>query len=220
MDPITLALLGAGISAGGSALGGIFGRQKKQPSPQWLTPPETDMDRTKKALIDDLLASVRGQGSYNDLFNMNDEAFQKSYVDPAKHIFNNQIAPQIQQQYIASGQQRGTGLDDSLARAGVDLDQMLNQQYYQFQNDAQNRKAGGINAILGAQGPQAQLVNGQAPSQSAGSAALQGVGGYFGGGGYDANLSNLLRQYAGKKYDSSGDGIDRPMRRGFENSNY
>ncbi len=126
------------ISAGASWLSGK-GSAKK----------ETKTERTKRKLVDKLLASLTGEGEYSDLFNTSDEAFQKSFVEPAKAMFRNQIAPQIQQQYIASGQQRGTGLDDTLTRAGVDLDAMLNQYMYQHQQDALNRKANVINGILG-----------------------------------------------------------------------
>ncbi len=132
------------IAAGASWLSGK-GSAKK----------ETKMERTKRKLVDKLLASLTGEGEYSDLFNPSDEAFQKSFVEPAQSLFRNQIAPQIQQQYIASGQQRGTGLEDTLTRAGVDLDSMLNQYLYQHNQDALNRKANAINGIL-SQGSGAQ----------------------------------------------------------------
>ena len=79
---------------------------------------------------------------------MDSEAFQKSFVDPAKSMFSNQIAPQIQQQYIAGGQQKGTGLEDQLLRAGVDMDQLLNQQYMDYLNQGQNRMTNMLGGIL------------------------------------------------------------------------
>lgn len=75
------------------------------------------LDKNKEQLINQLLASLSGEGQFSDLFAMDENAFQKSFVDPAKSMFSNQIAPQIQQSYIASGQQRGTGLDDTLTRS-------------------------------------------------------------------------------------------------------
>src|SRR6185295_13327016 len=70
---------------------------------------ETKTQKTQRKLIDQLIASLTsGEGPFADLFNMDENAFQKSFVDPAKAMFNNQISPMIQQQYIASGQQRGT----------------------------------------------------------------------------------------------------------------
>lgn len=110
---------------------------------------ETKLQKTKRHLIDQLLASINsGEGPYADLFAADEEAFNRSFVQPAQAMFRNQIAPNIQQSYIASGQQRGTGLDDQLLRAGVDLDSMLNQQYYQFQQDALNRKKGLLDSVL------------------------------------------------------------------------
>ena len=112
------SLVGGGL---GSIAGGLM---SSRPKP-------TDMQNQQKELVDQLLASLKGDGPYSDLFNVNEESFNKGFRDPAMAQFKNQIAPQIQQQYIAAGQQRGTGMEDSLARAGVDMDQMLNQKYAQ-----------------------------------------------------------------------------------------
>ena len=188
-----LPLIGAGASALGSGLAGIFGKTPKPPKPKWLTPPETKLQTTQRNLIDDLLASLKGNGSYNDLFSADENTFQKSFVDPAKSLFRNQIAPQIQQQYIADGQQRNSGLEDTLARAGVDLDQMLNQQYFNMQEGAQNRQENAIARILGQQGPQPQLTTGQSPGQSSGNAFGQGIAGYISGGGLGDSIGNILR---------------------------
>jgi len=208
MDPLTIALLSSAVSAGGSALGGLFGKKPATPKPQWLTPPETELGKTKKNLVDDLLASLKGNGSFNDLFNGNQEAFQKSFVDPAKNLFNNQIAPQIQQNAIYSGQQRGSGLDDTLARAGVNLDDMLNSHYAQFQQNAQNNQMNGISQILGQGEPQAQLYTGGNRAQSSMSGIGQGIAGFFGGGGAQNSIDNILRNTKGGK-----------ARTGFQNDN-
>lgn len=111
---------------------------------------ETKMQKTQRKLVDRLIGSLGGGGDFGDLFNFDEDTFHKSFIEPAQAKFRNQIAPQIQQQYIASGQQRGTGLDDTLTRAGVDLDSMLNQYMFQAQENANNRKTGAINSILGA----------------------------------------------------------------------
>lgn len=130
------------IAAGASALGGWLGGKGAAPK-------ETKMQKTQRKLVDQLISSLTGEGPFSDLYNTDENVFQKSFVEPAKAMFNNQIAPQIQQQYIASGQQRSSGLDDQLLRAGVDLDSMLNQYMYQHQQDALNRKQGSINSIIG-----------------------------------------------------------------------
>lgn len=203
MDPLTLALLTAGISAGGSALGGLFGNKGGTTAPVWMSPPETKLGTKKRELIDDLLASVQGRGSYNDLFSTNEEGFQKSFVDPMKNLFNNQIAPQIQQNYIASGQQRGTGLEDTLARAGVNMDDILNQHYAQFQQQGQNNKLNALNAILGINEPQAQLVNAPQQAMSGSQAFGQGFGGYLSSPGFSNNIGNILRPKSKGFEDSS-----------------
>lgn len=145
MNPLALAGIGALGSAAGGLLSG-FGNRRKEPK-------ETKLEKQKQQLLDQLLASVTGQGGpFSNLFDADENIFQRSIVDPARQRFRTQTAPQIQQQFIASGQQRSSGLEDQLTRAGVDLDQMLNQQLLQFQQGAQQRQLGGIQAILGQQG--------------------------------------------------------------------
>lgn len=180
MDPATLALISAGVSAAGSAAGGIFSKKK-----------ETKTEKRRRELIDDLLASVKGNGPYSDMFNTSEEAFNKSYVEPAKARFRNQIAPQIQQSYVYNGQQRGTGLDDTLTRAGVDLDQMLNEQYLNYQQQGQNRKQSAINSILNT-----DTGNG---NQSTGEAARQGFAGYASSEGFGNNIGDIIKEFSNRK---------------------
>jgi hypothetical protein len=170
-----LPYLPALLSAAGSIGGGMLNRRGSN---------ETANQGTQRQLIDQLMASLSGNGPYSDLFQMDEAAFQKSYVDPAKQRFNDQIAPQIQQNYIASGQQRGTGLDDTLARAGVDMDQLLNQQYMGFQEKGKDRMSQIINQILGA-------GSGAAPAQSMGNAFGQSVGGYLQGSAFQDLLKSF-----------------------------
>lgn len=161
---MSAALAAAGIQAAGSLAGGYLANQGAGN--------QSKMERTKSKLVDQLLGSLQGNGPYSDLFSASEDTFNKSFVEPAKARFRNQIAPQIQQSYIANGQQRNTALEDTLARAGVDLDQMLNEGYYQFQNDAQNRSTNTISQILG-QG------NGTSPGLSTGQSLAQGGAGYL-----------------------------------------
>lgn len=162
---------------------------------------ETKMQRTQRKLVDKLIASLSGEGPFSDLFKTDEGAFQKSFVEPAQAMFRNQIAPQIQQQYIANGQQRGTGLDDTLTRAGVDLDSLLNQHMYQFQQDALNRKQGTINSILGS-------GSGAPNSTTGGQDALSGLSGYLSSQGFADTTANLF-----KKTPETV----KPERKGFEN---
>ena len=172
------------IGALTSAAGGALNRRQTQ---------ETPIQSQQRELIDQILSSVKGQGPFSDLFNPSNEAFQKSYVEPAKQLFESQIAPRIKESFIAGGpagnaRASSTALQDSLARAGIDLDQMLNQQFAQFQQNAQNRQFNALQGILG-QSPGALQQN-----QSPFGGALEGLTSFFGGQSGAELLGGLGRQ--------------------------
>lgn len=151
------------ISAAGSIGGGLLSRPSNK---------ETKQQKMSRKVAEELVASLKGNGPYSDLFQRDENAFQKSFVEPSLSRFRNQIAPQIRQQYIATGQQGNSGLEDQLLRAGVDLDQMLNEKYLAFQQGGQDRMSNALNSVLGA-GP------GAARQMSSGEALGQSVGGYL-----------------------------------------
>lgn len=181
------------ISAIASGAGGLFSGN------------ETSTQANQRQLIDELMSSLKGDGPYSDLFNVDDDAFQKSYIDPAKARFRNQIAPQIQEQYIASGQHRGTSMEDTLTRAGVDLDQMLNEQYMNFQQSGQRNQMDAMSKILGAgtgsQGPQSGFDK-----------FSQGIGGYLTSPSFNKSIDQILN----KRPQSAQKGLSSP-REGFTN---
>lgn len=180
------------LAAGASFLGG-----------QGNAASETKMQKTQRKLIDKLLSSLSGDGEFSGLYDSSDDAFQKSFVEPAQARFRNQTAPQIQQQFIESGQQRGSGLDDSLLRAGVDMDSLLNQYAYQFENDAKNRQQNTMANILG-QGA-------GAPNQpSMGQNVMSGLSGYLA-------APETSKQFAGyfKDKTTAPAATNAPPRRGF-----
>lgn len=177
MDPATATLAAAAISSAASIGGGMLARGGNQ---------ETKNQKVQRKLLEKLVSSLSGQGPYSDLFNYSDEAFQKSFVEPAQSMFRNKIAPQIQQEYIASGQQRGTGLDDQLLRAGVDMDSLLNQHMMQYQENAKNRAMGAISSGLG-------VSPGAPPQQSLMGAGMQGLGGYISSPGFSDTLASLFK---------------------------
>lgn len=192
MDPITMSLIASAISAGGSALSGVLGKKDKQVEAKRY---QTSTQKKQSQLVDDLLSSLSGNGKYNDLFQMDQDAFERSYAEPARARFRNQTAPAIQQQYIASGQQRGSSMEDALMRAGVDMDQLLNEHYSQFQENALNRKSNAITGILGAPSyEQYQQYTDPNVDQSSGSAAKQGLAGYL-TGGFGKDLGGLLNSF-------------------------
>lgn len=177
-----LPYLPALINAAGAIGGGMLARRGSE---------ETGVQGQKRTLIDQIMASLSGDGPYSDLFQMDEEAFNKSFVEPAKQRFKDVTAPSIQQQYISSGQQRGTGLDDSLARAGIDMDQMLNQQYADFQGKGQDRMMSLIQSVLGA-------GEGARPRQGLGSAAMHGAAGYLQEGGLHDSIEGILKHFREK----------------------
>jgi len=207
MDPATIALLTSLVSAGGAAASGYLASKGQNKS-------QTKIEKTKQQLVDQLLGSLNGEGPYSKLFNADQETFQKSFVDPAKSLFNNQIAPQIQQNYISSGQQRGSGMQDQLLRAGVDLDQLLNSQYAQFQQNAENRKTGAINSILG-------QSNGSPNPTSTGQDVMSALGGFGASKGFSDLVSQGFNAFgapaAQAQFQSNTTAPQgSPPRRGFE----
>jgi hypothetical protein len=151
--PIVAAAGIAGAASLGSAFLGASSNRSANAAQSRMNKPFQQTQERKNRLIDELLASLNGSGRYSDLFKTDEAAFQKSFVDPAKARFNNQIAPQIQQNSIANGMQKSSTLDDQLLRAGVDMDQMLNSHYMQFQNQGKDRMQHSIDSILGAGSP-------------------------------------------------------------------
>jgi len=187
MDPFSALISAAGSIGSGYLAGRSSGK-------------ETKTQKSQRKLIDQLISSLGGEGPFSGLFATDEAAFQKSFVDPAKAMFTNQIAPQIQQSFIAGGQQRGTGLDDQLLRAGVDLDSLLNQNYLQFQNQGKDRMQGTIGKILGGGSGGTQ---GMSSGQALGSAGA----GYLSSPAFTDTIASLFN----KKPDQ-----EIPARKGFE----
>ena len=148
MDPASIAAIVTALSTMASSFAGKGKTQR-----------ETPTQKNQRKMIDELRAGMKGEGQYADYFNPSYEAFQKSYVDPAKKLWGEQIAPQVMQGLDSTGFGRSTSFDDALTRSGVDMDMMLNQQWAGMQDAAYNRQGNAINSILGANqgiGPQSQ----------------------------------------------------------------
>lgn len=198
MDPLTISALIAGGSAVTSAFLNSRGNNK-----------ESKTQKTKRKLMDQILASLDGNGPYSDLFSTDMETFNKSFVEPAQAKFRNQIAPQIQQSYIQYGQQRGTGLDDQLLRAGVDMDSMLNQYLFDYQKSGLDRKQNAMNSIL-------QSTGGAAAKTSDSDAIMRGAGGFLDSDAW----KDIVDEYAKAKPEKETDASDAikktlPVRPGY-----
>jgi len=190
-------LAAAGISAAGSlASAGLssginaYSQRKQNAAQGKANKPYMQHQERKNRLIDELLASIEGNGKYSGLFKNSEADFQKSFVDPAKARFNNQIAPQIQQQSIYGGTDNSSQLDDQLLRAGVNMDQLLNQSYADYQNKGKDRIQNTLNSILGQSAPMPlQAQTNPSPWADAAQGFLQSgaltnlIGGLTSGGG-------------------------------------
>lgn len=159
LPAILAAALPSLISGAASVAGGILSKPKRQR--------ETPIQKRQRQTIDEVLAGLRGEGDFAQFFGADEDVFQRQFVDPALQRFQSQVAPQIQQSFIASGQQRGTGLEDALTRAGVDLNTALASQFGEFQQAGQNRAMQALNQVLGA-GPGFQPSGGRETAQAFG----------------------------------------------------
>ncbi len=105
----------------------------------------------QQQLLQQLISGIGGQGPLSGLFGVDQESFQKSFVDPAMNTFNNRTAPAIQQRFIASGGARSSSAEDTLTRAGADVQGQLNQTLAGLINQAQGRAMQGLGLGLGTQ---------------------------------------------------------------------
>lgn len=200
MDPVTAGMLTAAAASAGQGIMGSMANRSQNKATRALNKANTRFQEKKYQLIDDLMNSISGNGRFSDLFNSSEEAFQRSFVDPAKSMFRNQIAPQIQQQSIAGGMQGSSSLDDQLLRAGIDLDQMLNQQYAQFQNQGKDRAMSALGSALGVNAPYHTADN------TATSALLGAGAGFLGSQSFadfaTAGLSSKPKEKAKEGYET------------------
>jgi len=206
------AIIPALISAAASIGGGLLSRGGSK---------ETETQGVQRNLINELLASVKGNGPFSDLFQKDDEAFQKGFVDPAMSRFRNQIAPQIKEQFSAGGKLRGSAFEDSLSRAGVDINSLLNEQMLNFQQGKESNISSALSSILGAgAGAERPLSTGQALGQSI-SGFLSQKSGQQSVGALGEGLQGLLSQLFGgtEQQQPQQQGIQQLIRRpGFEES--
>lgn len=191
MDPGTMAMIASTLASIGSSVAGSQSQSRAQKKAGKRSDQFYDQ---RQSLINELLSSLGGGGGrFADLFNTDEGAFQKSFVDPAKAMFKGQIAPQVQQGSIAGGMQGSSSLDDQLMRAGVDLDQMLNQNYAAFQGQGQDRATNMLSNILGLSAPSIPTA-----PQTGGSLFGQGLSGLFASEGGQAGMSSMFESAFGK----------------------
>jgi len=182
MDPAIIAAL---INAAASIGSGVFGRERGSPL--------TDIQKNQNNIIELIMQAVRGEGPLAGLINADENAFQQSVANPLLNQFQNQTVPAIQQSFIKNRLQGGTGINDAIARSGINLQDMINKNLLDYQSSRENNLVNLLNAALKAQGNE--------PKQ--GESAF--TGGLRGGLEFlaDFDLQNLLKTLNQNSQDST-----------------
>jgi hypothetical protein len=130
----------------------LFGSKDKVKRQQVYTPEQM------QAMNQIFTALQGGGGAFGDMFGQFDpqqtaDVFQKGVADPAMMNFRQRVAPGIQEMFADQG--ASSGLANSLASAGSDLQSGLNSQLEMFMNQSrmqnQQNRMGGLQAFMGAQ---------------------------------------------------------------------
>lgn len=156
------------FALGGQLLGGIGAGllDRKTSGP-------TALQKQQRQTIDQILQGVQGQGPYASAFGGGGmDAFERGVVQPSLQRFENQIAPQIQQSFIAGGQAGGSGLQNALTQAGVNLNSLIDQQLINYMNNQQQAQRSGISSILNYSEPE------QSSGFGTGLNVFKGLGGF------------------------------------------
>jgi hypothetical protein len=174
------AIIPALIQAAAAAGAGYLSRDKGKSL--------SKIEKRKVGLLDQILDAAKGQGPLAGLVAGDEDAFQRSIVQPAQQKFQDVTAPGIQQQFISSRLQRGTGLDDALSRAGIDMDTLMNQQFLEYMNSNKDRMMQLITGALGANPPTAT------PGRSGLEGSALGLTGYIGGEGGQKDIKAVFEE--------------------------
>ena len=129
------------------------------------------MDPSQLKFLQQLLPALTGQaqGAYSDLLQpYSEEMFQQSVVDPAMKTYEQQMLPQLQQQFVDANANSSSALNQALAQSAGDMSNLLAGQRLNLQQNVAGRQQGalqGMSGLLGAksfdpivQGPQAGLL--------------------------------------------------------------
>ena len=209
---VWVPVIAAGVTAAG-AIGAswLANQNKKEPKVK-----ETELERQRRHLLSDVIKSVKtGKGKYADLFNFDEDAFQKSYVEPAMARYQNQVAPAINNQFFGRSGGRNSGQQDQLIRAGVDMNQLLNEAYASQKEAVLNRKMEALGLTSGANTGQPSYSGG---GYSAGQSAKIGAANYLSSDAFGKNIDAILQEYNKKPENQNATGNPyRPDdRKGFE----
>lgn len=149
------AIPGVGSLAGGAigGIAGLFGGSKKKRKKVGR------FDKQQQQLYQDQNAALYGQGPFSDLYNYDEQAanqnFEQMYSRPAYRQFQENVIPGITGSFRGRNLQNSSYAGEALGRAGRDVQESLDAQranvLYSGQQAAQQRKAGGLERLLGMQ---------------------------------------------------------------------
>lgn len=132
---------------------------------------------------------TKDKGPLADLFGQfNEEEFKEGVTDPQIKQFQEKILPQLQEQFVNSGQVLSTGFGKAQLQAGNDLQSKLAELMYNAKQGQKQNRMSGVNTLYGSQNienlyrkPTTGAVHGfaNAAAESAGKAVF---GGGSGGG--------------------------------------
>lgn len=141
----------AGAIIGGAA--GLFGSgKKKKKKPKRIS----TLDPQQQALYDDYVASIRGEGSFSDMYNFDAEGYNKVFDQtigrPAYRNFEENIIPGITGQFRSNNLMNSSYTGEALGRAGRNVQENLDAQrssnIFQGQQQANVNKQNAVNNIL------------------------------------------------------------------------
>lgn len=124
----------------------LFGGKNKVKKASLLTKEQQDLYN----LIQEGLEN--GTGPFADIFNFNEEAFQKGVSEPAMKQFKEQTLPELQEKFIGGGAAYGSGRQRAEGRAATDLQSKLAELMYGARNQTAQNKLTGAQTLLGKQG--------------------------------------------------------------------
>ncbi len=153
-------VVGTGIGAGvGGVAGGLIGLLSGKSGKKDKIKNHSRMTPEQQNLLNEVMSSLTGGGGqFGDLygqFNPEQAAntFQQGVANPALRNFNQRVIPGIQQAFADQG--ASSGLNNSLATAGRDLQEGLDSQLAMFIQNQQNmqnqNRIQGINQGLNTQ---------------------------------------------------------------------
>ena len=155
-----------------------------------------DLRTEEQKMLQDLINEglSKGTGPFADIFGQfNKEEFDKGVTEPALKNFQENVLPQLQEQFIAGNATAGSGMQRAQGKAATDLQSKLAELMYGAQQQQKQNKMGGLQLINQAQGKQSYVKEG---NKGALNALLEGFAGAA-GRGFSSSVQNMFTQDSG-----------------------